>query len=422
MRTPEQKHYDNEDLNVAYVYSDLAGATVKIVADEPDFDLRDTTITRGPGYPATNLKLRSVFQPRRRDFHYPDVATLEPVLKDQLNERVLPLLGKDPVRETRREVLVDATLDAKSILGGRQAEFDGAFVDGILGDQFVQALFDQVLTSKIGDYRSREQSRSRIKTLLVKWFQSVRQWEPDEIQHFVLAHASVVSAAIDAACYVAARSEEAKAVAEARSKRRTTDEWEIPASELVASKGWESASAKGCLFVPPLVPTNRSEPERRFERWLGAEVDGGRVSWWWKNGVRDEKYLGVPYTLIDPVTKVSTEEITYPDYVVLAVSGEVWAIEVKDINDPEGKEGGVTACKARGLRDWADAMNKARTANKQLLGLPPVRAGVVVPSDEGTENANVKIGSPEDWKEPTPANHSIGVGWTPINFDGNVAR
>jgi hypothetical protein len=115
-----------------------------------------------------------------------------------------------------------------AIVGGSEAKFEGAFTDGILGDQFVQALFDQVLTSKIGEYRSREQSRSRIKTLLVKWFQSEKQWQPDEIQHFVLAHAGVVSAAIDAACYIAAKSEEAKAVSEARSRRRTTDPWEIP--------------------------------------------------------------------------------------------------------------------------------------------------------------------------------------------------
>ena len=93
MRTPEQKHYDNEDLNVAYVYSDLAGVKVKVTSDESDFGVRDTTITRGAAYPATGLKLRSIFQPRRRDFHYPDVATLEPALNAQLDKDVKSLLG-----------------------------------------------------------------------------------------------------------------------------------------------------------------------------------------------------------------------------------------------------------------------------------------------------------------------------------------
>jgi type III restriction enzyme len=416
MRTPEQKHYDDEDLNVAYVYSDLAGVTVKITLDEPDFGVRDTTITRGIGYPATGLKLRSVFQPRKRDFHYPDVATLDPALKAQFDEQVKPLLGKNPLSQTRRDVLVDGTLDAMAIVGGSEAKFEGAFTDGILGDQFVQALFDQVLTSKIGEYRSREQSRSRIKTLLVKWFQSEKQWQPDEIQHFVLAHAGVVSAAIDAACYIAAKSEEAKAVSEARSRRRTTDPWEIPRTELVASASSEKASAAGCLFDPALVPLNRSGPERRFEQWLNEEVKSGRVKWWWKNGFRDERYLGVPYTLIASGTDAASEEITYPDYVVLTASLEVWVIEVKDINDPDGAEGGITACKARGLLDWADAMNEARASNKELISLPTVRAAVVVPSDEGRENSIVKFGSPDAWKAPTPDNHSTGLGWTQLKF------
>jgi type III restriction enzyme len=419
MRTPEQKHYDNEDLNVAYVYSDLAGVTVRIVSDEPDFAIRDTPLTRGATYPSTGLKLRSVFQPRRRDDHYPDVATLEPVLKTELDKLVKPLLGSEPIRETRRDVLVDGSLDAIAIVGGGEAEFEGAFTDGVLGGQFVQALFDQLLTSKIGEYRSREQSRSRIKTILVKWFQTLRQWQPDEIQHFVLAHASEVSSAIDAACHTAAESEKAKAVAEARSKRRTKEDWEIPSTDLVVSKATEKADASGYLFDPALVPSNRSQPERRFEKWLGEEVKGGRVTWWWKNGVRDEKYLGIPYTLITPGTSETSEEITYPDYVVLTTAGEAWVIEVKDINDQGGAEGGVTSCKARGLRDWAKVMNKSREAETELLGLPMVRVGVVVPSDEGAENSVVKIGSADDWKPPTPANHSTGLGWTQLKFQGD---
>jgi type III restriction enzyme len=416
MRTPEQKHYDNEDLNVAYVYSDLAGVTVKITSDEPGFALRDTTITRGPLYPSVGLKLRSVFQPRRREFHYPTTSTLEPALFSELNVKVKPLLVKPPIRETRRDVLVDGSLDAKAVVGGSEAAFDGAFVDGVLGEQFVQALYDQVITSRIGPYRSREQSRSRIKTSLVKWFQSEIQWQPDEIQHFVLEQSGTVSEAIDAACHIASASDEAKAIIDARLRRRTTDDWEVPRSELIASDNWEKPEAIGTLFIPPLVPIGRSKPELRFEHWLGIEVNANRVVWWWKNGVRDEKYLGIPYKLIAPVTGVASEEITYPDYIVMSASEEVWIIEVKDIDDPDGEAGGATSCKARGLAVWAEEMSALHQTNTELLSLTPVRAVVVVPGAGGENDISVKVGSPSDWQEPTPANHSTGHGWTPINF------
>lgn len=416
MRTPEQRHYDNEELNVAYVYSDLAGVSVKVTSDDPDFGIRDTTLTRGPGYPATDLKLRSVFQPRKRDYHYPDVTTLEPALNAQLKKLVKPLLTKEPLEETRRDVLIDGTLNAKDIFGSSEATFDGAFIDGVLGDQFVQALFDQAVTTKIGPYRSRAQSANRIKTLLYKWFQAERQWQPDEIQHFVLANAGAVTEAIDAACHTAAASEEAQAIAEARGKRRTKDDWEIPRTELVASKTYESATAAGYLFTPPLVPTNRSQPERRFEGWLGTEVGAGRVSWWWKNGVRDEKYLGIPYTLTTPGSSETSEEITYPDYIVMSADGHIWVLEVKDINDPGGTEGGATSCKAKGLDAWATAMNASRKASEELLELPEVTALVVVPSALDDENVSVKYGSAADWKAPTSANHSTGAGWTALKF------
>jgi len=417
MRTPEQKHYEDEDLNVAYVYSDLAGVSVKITSDEPDFMMRDTTIHRGPQYPPAGIKLRSIFQPRKREFHYPTVATLEPALKAQLDQSVAPLLGSEPIQETRQDVLVDGEIDAKDVVGGASAEFDGAVVDGILSAQFVQALFDQVLTSRIGPYGSREQSRSRIKTLIIKWFQATRDWQPDEIQHFVLAHAGVVSDAIDAACHTASVSDEAQALVDARLKRRVTEDWEIPLSELIASSSWEVPEAGGSLFEPAFVPIGRSKPEKRFEHWLGEQFSAGVVTWWWKNGVRDEKYLGVPYVWEDHGTGKTSDEITYPDYLIMTAMGDLWVIEVKDINDPDGYVGGTTSSKATGLQTWANEINALRKVNPELIGLAPIRTKVAVPVDTGGGKIIVKQGSPEAWQAPTPANHSTGTGWTDLDFN-----
>lgn len=416
MRTPEQMHYEDETLNVAYVYSDLAGVTVKITTDEPDFALRDLTITRGPHYPGVGLRLRSVFQPRRREFHYPTTKSLEPALYNALNSKVKPILTDAPLRETRSDVLVDGSLSIRELATSGGAQFDGDFLDGLLSDQFVQALFDQLLTSRIGPYRSREQSRSRIKTVLIKWFQSERSWQPDEIQHFVLKHSSTVCEAIDAACHIASADDEAKAIADARSKRRVTDDWEIPPTELVASTTWTEPEAKGTLFVPPLVPTDRSKPELRFEKWLGREFAAGRIAWWWKNGFRDEKYLGIPYVMVTPGSSTTSEEITYPDYLVLANSGAIWVIEVKDIGDPDGGIGGVTSCKAIGLQTWATQMNMRQDDYQQLQDLPNVNAAIAVPVDDGSGGVVVKVGSPNTWTEPTPANHSTGNGWGTLDL------
>jgi len=140
------------------------------------------------------------------------------------------------------------------------------------------------------------------------------------------------------------------------------------------------------------------------------------VLWWWKNGVRDEKYLGIPYTLTTPGSSETSEEITYPDYFVMSTDGHIWVLEVKDINDAGGSEGGATSCKAKGLDAWAAAMNASRSTSEELLELPAVTALVVVPSALDDENVSVKYGSAADWKAPTPANHSTGAGWTTLKF------
>lgn len=420
MRSPEQKHYDDDTLNVAYVYSDLAGVSVRITSDEPEFAVRDLTINRGDKYPATGLKLHSVFQPRRREYHYPLTEHLEPELKKTLDAKVKSKLPAEAIITTPATFLTDATLEFKYLLTGGEAEFQGEIRSGILGEQLVQALYDRALVARIGPYRSREQSRSRIKSILVSWFQSARpEWQPDEIQHFVLQHAGIVSEAIENSCHKASLVDEAKAIADARSKRRISKKWEIPINELVASAKWLAPADAGNLFDPPRVPQDRSKPEIRFEKWLGVEHAAGRITWWWKNGIRDERYLGVEYPLTAQGKSTTFVEICYPDYIVMTTNGTVWAIEVKDIDDPDGSVGGKSAAKAVGLEHWAGQLNTDRETKKEQVDLPRVAACLVVPIDDGHGGVIVKSGSPTSWMEPSKANHAANNGWTDLAFSAS---
>jgi type III restriction enzyme len=421
LRSPEQKHYDDDALNVAYVYSDLAGVSVQITSDEPEVSVRDLTIKRGAAYPATGLKLHSVFQPRRREYDYPTTATLTTELAKTLNSKVKKLLPKEPPTRTSASVLTDGSLDFKDLVQGKQSVFEGTTADGYLGEQLAQALYDRVLTSSIGEYKSKEQSRTRIKTALVKWVKEQRpDWEADHIQHLVLSNRQATTEAIEAACRKSMAAEEAKAAADARAKRRTTDDWDIPTSELVASATYEDPKVEGNLNQPSLVPVVRSDPEKRFEKWLGAEHAAGRVQWWWKNGIRNEKYLGVEYELPVPAKDDEfTDEISYPDYLVMDGAGTLWAIEVKDIGDREGSVGAATEAKAKGLDKWAATLNKKRKTKTEMLDLPPVAACVAVPKDDANDGIIVKRGNPKKWTPPTAENHSTGNGWTELVLGGS---
>ena len=150
---------------------------------------------------------------------------------------------------------------------------------------------------------------------------------------------------------------------------------------------------------------SRSGAEKRFETWLANEVSAKRVGWWWKNGIRDEKYLGIEYDYNGQI------ERTYPDFLVMLSSGKLLVLEVKDVDDPDGAISETTNAKAVGLAVWAAAQNSRRATDKQLFDAPEVDAGVVVAYQEGGVMV-VKIGNPSDWREPSKANLSANLGWS----------
>jgi hypothetical protein len=137
----------------------------------------------------------------------------------------------------------------------------------------------------------------------------------------------------------------------------------------------------------------------RFEQWLGKEFGQSRVKWWWKNGVRDEKYLGVTYM------DSESEETTYPDYLVMSQSDVLWIVEIKDIHDPDGGVGGKTESQAKGLLSWAQEQTW------------PTRAVMAVPQDDGNGRIVVKMGNALSW---TPPSHDIWATnnrWMVLNMD-----
>jgi type III restriction enzyme len=407
MRSPEQQHYDNEELNVAYVYSDLEGVDVDVVPEDPDFQVRDLVIRRGNDYPSAGLKLVSVFQPRKRELHYPLRENIEAALRAKLEELVRPVLPDGPSDSSSVTFLQNARVDAKDLLTSGEGQFQGELGSGRLGVQLAQAFFDRILTADIGPYTSREQSRARIKAIVVNWVLEHRLgWLQENIQHFVIQHQDEVIRAVSAACISCAATEDSKAVAAARARIRRNDKWEIPVSDLVSQETHEE-SAKGNIMVPPLVEKSRPGTERRFEEWLSGQLKSKKIRWWWKNGERDEKYLGVEYNFNGMI------ERTYPDFLVLSSSDILWVLEVKDVNDPQGAPGDSTHAKAVGLQEWANAQNARRKSDKTLFESPEVRAGVVVPLPV-ERTAIPMLGDSAAWMEPTPINLANKSGWSDL--------
>ena len=415
MRTPEQMHYDDEVLNVAYVFSDLAGVSVNVTTDTDEFPVQDTPIKRSASYPATGISLTSVFQPRRREFHYPTTESLKESLFSEFGKSVKPVIPNAPVAKVSASVLVDAEMLFKDLASGDERDLDGSTSEGFLGPELVESLYDRYLVQKIGNYKSKSQSRARIKNLIVQWFKSeAPDWELEEIQRFIVEKADVVCEAINAACLQSQIKDDDKAVADARSKRRAQSDWEIRIDDLVASKTYEVLTEPGFLTIPALVAKDRSGPEKKFEKWAGAAKNNGSISWWWKNGERDEKYLGVPYLLLSATDQ--PEEISYPDYLVMTTNGELLVLEVKDVNDRDGQPKQKSHSIAKSLKSWAEDLNKGRVDDQGMFTFPQIKTGVVVPTEDVNGNVVLKVGDPDNWQEPSTANLALGSGWSTFDF------
>lgn len=416
LRMPEHRHYEDDRLNRAYVFSDLPDETVTVTSeDEPERTILDTTLVRRPDLYGTGLSLTSVWAPRQRAFDYVShriAEFLEPRLDQALGD-----VPKQPVGEFAAEVLYDVTVDTE-ILASLAAELDisGDTLDMNLSEERTRMLFEALLVSDIRPYptSARRDSRPRLKTVVYRWFQQNRPgYDAHDRASACLERRAALSAAIHEACEELAVLEEAEAIRNARTQRTVHDDWEVPNNLRAARLTVESAQGP-FILTPALARPSESKEERLFEEWLVQLGDG--ISWWWRNGGRDKTSLAVPYPDVLGKGAVFDAEITYPDYLVMTKAGLLWVIEIKPINDRDGEVGGLTHRKALGLESWAARMS-VRAQVPELL--PAVRAAVVVPYPSG-ESVVMKAAVPGNWLTPTQANLANGSAWIPLNLASTV--
>ncbi len=76
------------------------------------------------------------------------------------------------------------------------------------------------------------------------------------------------------------------------------------------------------------TPKIRWRTERMFEKWCEHRDD---IDWVYKNGDTGQQYLSLVY-----LTGIGKQRLFYPDYIVKRKDGEVWLIEAKGGESPDG--------------------------------------------------------------------------------------
>ena len=328
LRMPEAKHYDSDELNRAFVYTNLG--SVKIADDKDSLGLFHINPARRK-LDIAPADLPSVYL-RRTD--YCDLTlSFRRLLIDGANEYFgIENTDMANVAYEKADVKLDLLpeeLEIPVIADAIIKQIDGA--DEIVGNilhfsvpeddfKYRFELFAKVMSLPYAPVRS----HTKIQHALYDWFDNYLGFKSQSrlnIQRIIVCSENNQRIFAEVIEKAKERFREVKRK-EIKTKQKMKESlWNVPPIDYF-NELYEKVSADRYALDSCYLLKNRTEPERAFE----AVVDGSdRVKWWIKNEVNREEYFSIPYT--DPIDKLTHS--FYPDYIVMFTDGTVGIYETK---------------------------------------------------------------------------------------------
>jgi len=391
LRMPEVKHYENEILNSAYVYTNLG--ELKIKQDEGSQTFFQVNPShREVGY--NNLNLPSIYLSRVdygdltlafRKLFIEEANKRFGITNDDLGNVRYEKADKDLelyLEELTKPVISNAVIDnidgARDVVG-ELVEFSVPEAD--LKYKF--ELFAKVSSLPFAPVRS----HTKIQQAFYDWFDlylGYGQKSRVEIQRVVVCsevNQKIFSEIIESAKerFRELRKKELKA-----KQRRREYSWNIPSVDYYNER-YELVSISNNIMMPCYLLKDRSSQEKKFEEILGKSDE---ISWWYKNGESKESYFAISY--VDPNDEL--ERAFYPDYVVLFKNGSVGIFDTK---------AGFTATSAE-TKAKSDALQVYIKKNKELN----LFGGIVVLDKTGNH-----IFDGDNY-----THDRVNPGWKPLKF------
>lgn len=375
MRMPEAKHYENDMLNQAYVYTNIDRVSVAQDGTSENYFKIHRAI-RNDKY--KNIDLPSVYL-RRIDFGdltlsfrkiFIEEANLYFGIKNSDSPKVAKNKADEKLellpQELTKTIISDAIIEnldeqvKKEIFGLGKATF------GVSPDEIKRSyeIFAKASSLPYAPVRS----HTKIQQAIYDWFDKVLGYEKEsriEIQRIVVCSASnqkifkqIIESSKNRFKEVDRKEKQGK------QQRKETD-WNVPEVDYFG-ENYETVTSPNSAMVYALEPAKtllnkkRSTQEASFEKLLMGSKD---VTWWYKNGEAKETYFAVSYT--DPDT--GYDRSFYPDYIVQFKNGDIGIYDTKSGITRTSKETGAKS----------DSLQKYISKNKRVVG------GIVSESSAG---------------------------------------
>lgn len=369
LRMPEQMHYDDESLNIGYIFTNIQSITVAKEEYNPNI-IKHLKATRKNIYQP--LQLESYYK-NRVDFGDIEASfgkVLEKIFCDEFGIEINPTMINTAENDLKIQenglitkaknhkdaLIVDAKLDGEKFddLIGDIAQ-DNKLVDIRLSDNDLMDAFNQIIKENLNGFAP-ARSISKVKTAIYLWFKKYLGIDPYDngliaIQNLFLhpknigKYSELLSKATGD--YKPIKKEEVKAKIE-----ETFYDWDIKKYEFFNQHTDEKTNYKLCIYNPCYLSTSRLTPEREFEKHL--ETKTSQIDWWYKNGSNKKDFLGIKYEEDD------LPQTFYPDYIIALKSGKIFIGDTKS-----GGTAKEAALKAEALQRYIKTQN---TKGKNLIG------------------------------------------------------
>ncbi len=332
LRMPEAKHYGIDELDRAYVYTDLP--KVEVAPDDQDAKNLIKILTAHCRTDIQNVELPSVYIHRT---DYGDLrADFKPILENLLNQTFdlddSIIVGEERYDKIDEKLeLYDNELTTPIVSDEvivnldeyQKTEFETIKVK--MDDGNIERIFNMVLKSFTGQFKNWARTKSVVCGTLYSWFHKANM-NIELVQRMIACSelnqgifAQIFDKAID--LYDTVNREEMK-------KRRDRELQELTFSvpeQDEYNENHELVEAKNNAMDKYYRKGGAPQTEKLFEEMLKTSEE---IDWWYKNGEKMERYFAIPYHELDEHQK-SRRKAFYPDYIIRYKDGAIGIYDTK---------------------------------------------------------------------------------------------
>ncbi len=361
LRMPEIKHYADDELNRAFVYTNLGRIQIAGDKDSQSFfhinpahhvlkyhkvALPSVYLSR-VDFGDLTLRFRKIFiEEANKYFGITDKDSAD-AAKDKADVK-LELLPAELTEPVISDAVLKGVDNVESVLG--------SVVHFTVPEDDLKYKFEFFAKACSLPYAP-VRSHTKIQQALYDWFDGYLGYKDAsriEIQRIVVCSPNNQKIFEEIVESAKERFKEVDRKEKQSTQSRKNYGWDVPVIDYF-NELYERSEARNYAMEPCYLFKDRSDPEHAFEADL---AHNNKVVWWYKNGYGREDYFAIPYQ--DPIS--GSERSFYPDYIVLFKDGTIGIYDTKSGFTAESKE---TEAKSEALNKYVKAL---RSQGRKVVG------------------------------------------------------